>query len=206
MRQLLLSLVVLVAFTPLAHAGKYNKTLSIGDAAPEWKDLEGTDGKKHSLADFEDKEVVVLAFTCNSCPYATDHEQRLSALHKRFTEDGKGVVIAINPNQVKEDLLPAMKARAESRGLKYLYLHDPTQQVTKSYGPLNTPEFVVLNKDRKVIYLGAMDDSPELKKPVTKKYVEDAIAAALAGKTPEVTETPSVGCLVRYAKERRKRD
>ena len=206
MRQLAFSLALLFVFSPFAHAGKYNKILSVGDVAPAWKDLEGTDGQKHSLADFKDKEVVVLAFTCNSCPYATDHEQRLSALHKRFTEDGKGVVIAINPNQVKEDLLPAMKARAESRGLKYLYLHDPTQHVAKSYGPLNTPEFVVLNKDRKVVYLGAMDDSPELKKPVTKKYVEDAITAALAGKTPEVTETPSVGCLVRYAKERRKRD
>jgi len=206
MRQLLLSLVVLVALTPLALAGKYNKTLSIGDAAPEWKALEGTDGQKHSLADFKDKEVVVLAFTCNSCPYATDHEGRIGALHKRFADDGKGVVIAINPNQVTTDLLPAMKTRAESRGLKYLYLHDPTQQVAKSYGATYTPEFVVLNKDRKVVYLGAMDDSPELKKPVTKKYVEDAIAAALAGKIPEVTETPSVGCLVRFAKERRKRD
>ena len=101
-------------------AGKYNKTLSVGDAAPEWKDLEGTDGQKHSLADFKDKEVVVLAFTCNSCPYATDHEERIGALHKRFAEDGKGVVIAINPNQVTADLLPAMKTRAESRGLKYL--------------------------------------------------------------------------------------
>ena len=99
-----------------------------------------------------------------------------------------------------------MKTRTESRGLKYLYLHDSTQQVAKSYGATYTPEFVVLNKDRKVVYLGAMDDSPELKKPVTKKYVEDAVAAALAGKAPEVTETPSVGCLVRYAKERRKRD
>jgi len=206
MRQLLLFLALLVAFASLAHGGKYNKTLSIGDAAPEWKDLEGTDGQKHSLADLKDKEVVVLAFTCNSCPYATDHEERIGALHKRFAKDGKGVVIAINPNQVTADQLPAMKTRAESRGLKYLYLHDPTQEVAKSYGATYTPEFVVLNKDRKVVYLGAMDDSPELKKPVTKKYVEDAIAAALAGKTPVVTETPSVGCLVRYAKERRKRD
>ena len=206
MRQLLLFLALLAACSSLVYAGKYNKTLSIGDAAPEWKELEGTDGQKHSLADFKDKEVVVLAFTCNSCPYATDHEERISALHKRFAEHGKGVVIAINPNQVTADLLPAMKTRAESRGLKYLYLHDPTQQVAKSYGATYTPEFVVLNKDRNVVYLGAMDDSPELKKPVTKKYVEDAVAAALAGKAPEMTETPSVGCLVRYAKERRKRD
>ncbi len=204
---LLVMLTVCAAAAPSAVlAGKYNRALSIGDTAPDWKDLEGTDGEKRALADFADKEVVVLVFTCNSCPYATDHEQRIGALHKQFAASGKGVVIAINPNQVKEDLLPAMKARAESRGLKYLYLHDSTQAVAKSYGATYTPEFVVLNKQRKVVYLGAMDDSPELKKPVTKKYVEDAVAAALAGKTPEVTETPSVGCLVRYAKERRKRE
>src|SRR4030095_11731161 len=151
MRRVLLLLVTagLIAATSWVHAGKYNKTLSIGDAAPDWKDLEGTDGQKHSLADFRDKEVVVLAFTCNSCPYATDHEERINALQQRFSKDGKGVVIAINPNQVKDDLLPAMKSRADARGLKYLYLQDSTQVVAKSYGALNTPEFVVLNKDRK---------------------------------------------------------
>ncbi|MCI0358021.1 MAG: thioredoxin family protein [Planctomycetaceae bacterium] len=206
MQRVFLALTIVALFSPVALAGKYNKVLSIGDAAPDWKNLEGTDGEKRSLADFADKEIVVLAFTCNSCPYATDHEERLNTLHARLTESGKGVVIAINPNQVKDDLLPAMKSRVDARGLKYLYLHDATQEVAKNYGATYTPEFVVLNKDRKVVYLGAMDDSPELKKPVTKKYVEDAIAASLSGKSPEVTETPSVGCLVRYAKVRRKQD
>jgi peroxiredoxin len=197
---------IALVFASLAYAGKYNPTLNIGDAAPAWKDLEGTDGQKHSLDDFKDADVIVLAFTCNTCPYATDHEQRLKALHERFVADDKCVLVAINPNRVKDDLLPAMTKRAADKKLEYLYLHDANQQVAKAYGITYTPEFVVLNKQRKVVYLGALDDSPELKKPVTKKYVEDAIAAALAGKTPETTETPSVGCLVRYAKERRKRE
>jgi hypothetical protein len=38
-----------------AWAGTYNKQLSIGDAAPDWKALEGTDGEKHSLSDLADK-------------------------------------------------------------------------------------------------------------------------------------------------------
>jgi peroxiredoxin len=202
MRQLLFFFIAFVAVVSLALAGKYNKTLSIGDAAPDWKDLEGTDGRKHSLADFKDQEVIVLAFTCNSCPYATDHEVRIGKLHQQLAKEGKGVVIAINPNQVAADLLPAMKTRAESRGLKYLYLHDSTQQVAKSYGATYTPEFVVLNKERKVVYLGAMDDSSDGKN-VTNKYVEDAVAAALAGKRPDVTETPAVGCAVRYVRERK---
>ena len=60
----------------------------------------------------------------------------------------------------------------------------------------------MLNKERKVVYIGAMDDSPDGKN-ITKHYLEDAIAATLAGRQPEITETPAVGCTVRYVKERK---
>lgn len=190
-------------FNVAAIAGTYNKLLSIGDAAPAWSDLVGSDGQKHSLADFAEKEVLVLCFTCNTCPYAVDYEDRLIALAKKFAaDDNKCGLIAINANKVKDDLLPAMQERAKAKGFNFPYLHDETQQVAKSYGATFTPEFVVLNKDRKVIYLGAMDDSPDGKK-ITKRYIEDAITASLAGRTPEIAETPAVGCAVRYVKERK---
>src|SRR5207237_7632030 len=96
-------------------------------------------------------------------------------------------LVAINANKVKDDLLPAMEERAKSKGFNYPYLHDETQQVARSYGATFTPEFVVLNKDRKVVYLGAMDDSADGKK-ITKRHVEDAVEAALAGKTLAATE------------------
>lgn len=205
LRTLAICCCAILSLAAPAFAGKYNKTLSIGDAAPEWKDLPGTDGEQHSLAELAKYDVVVIAFTCNTCEYAIDYEERLQALHKQLSAEGRAVVVAINPNQIKEDLLPAMQERAETRGLDYLYLHDDTQAVAKSYGATWTPEFVVLNKDRQVVYLGAMDDNPELKKEQTTKYLEAAVAAALAGKAPEVAETPGVGCLVRYVRERRKK-
>lgn len=202
-----LSMLVLTAFIVfggVALAGTYNKTLSIGDAAPGWRDLEGVDGKKHALADWADKDVIVVCFTCNTCPYAVDYEGRLISLAKKFAaERGKCGLVAINANKVKDDLLPAMKERAKARGFNFAYLHDATQQVARSYGATYTPEFVVLNKERKVVYLGAMDDSPD-GKHVTKRYVEDAVAAAMAGKQAAVAETPAVGCTVRYVRERGK--
>jgi hypothetical protein len=61
----------------------------------------------------------------------------------------------------------------------------------------------VLDEDRKVIYMGSMDDNTDAK--LTKNYyVHDAIAAALAGKQPNVSETLARGCRVRYAREPRK--
>lgn len=198
---------VLIAFSilPSAWAGQFNKQLNIGDAAPDWKGLEGTDGQQHSLADLQDKDVVVVCFTCNTCPYAVDCEDRLIALAKKFAADGgKCSLVAINANQVKDDLPPAMQERAKSKGFNFPYLHDATQQTAKSYGATYTPEFVVLNKERKVVYLGAMDDSPDGKN-VTKKYVEEAVSAALAGKSPQTTETPAKGCAIRYVPDRKKK-
>jgi thiol-disulfide isomerase/thioredoxin len=181
-----------------AWAGKYNPVLKIGDAAPDWSGLEGIDGKQHALKDLADKEGIVIGFICNTCDYAKDAEERLIALAERFEAEGdKCAVVAINPNLIKDDLLPAMQERAKLREFNFLYLHDgPKQETAKSWGITFTPEFVVLNKERKVVYLGALDDSPDGKK-VTKKHVEDAVAAALAGKLPMATETPAVGCAVR---------
>lgn len=203
----MLLLVAMATFAGLSasvHAGTYNKQLSIGGAAPVWSDLEGVDGGKYSLEELADKQVVVIAFTCNTCPYATDLEGRLIELAKKFAAEGdRCALVAINPNLVPDDQLPAMQDRAKLKRFNFPYVHDTAkQQTAKSYGATYTPECIVLNKERKVVYLGAFDDSPGGMK-VTKKYVEEAVAAALAGKPPEVTETPAVGCAVRYLRERK---
>jgi flagellar motor component MotA len=52
--------------------------------------------------------------------------------------------------------------------------------------------------------MGSLDDSTD-PAGVKLRYVEDAVAAVLEGKTPAVAETVGRGCLVRYARERRKK-
>lgn len=198
----LVSLFVL-AWPSVSWGGQYNEVLSIGDQAPAWTDLPGTDGKTHSLKDLADKPVVVVVFTCASCPTAADYEERINALAKTHAgEKGKAAVVAISVNKVKEDQLPALTERAREKGFAFTYLYDDSQKVAKDYGAVSTPEFYVLDRDRKVIYMGAMDDSSDAGK-VTKRHVEDAIAATLAGKKPEVTEVIARGCRVRYAREKR---
>ena len=195
-----------VSMTPRIEAGEYNPVLNIGDKAPDWKELPGVDGKKHSLSEFKKKDVVVLAFICNSCPYAVDYETRLIAFAKKHSsKDSRVSLVAVNVNKVDEDLLPKMKEKAETKGFKFPYLFDETQQIAKDYGAGFTPEFFVLNKDRKVVYMGAMDDSPNADK-VKRRHVEQAVAAALAGKLPEVKETVPIGCRVERTRRRRKRN
>ncbi len=172
---------LLVLFSASATAGKYNSVLNIGDAAPAWNNLPGVDGKQHSLSDLADKDLVVVVFTCNSCPVATDYEDRILDFSRKYAgPKGKVGLVAICVNQIPEDRLPKMKERAESKGFDFPYLYDESQKIGKEYGAAFTPEFFVLDKSRKVVYMGGMDDSsnPEM---VKNQYLEPAVEAALTG-------------------------
>ena len=173
-------------------------------ASAAWTNLPGVDGRPHSLADLEGKEGIVVVFTCNSCPYAVDYEDRIQALAAKYAGEASRVaLVAINVNRVSEDSLPRMKERAEKKGFQFPYLFDESQQIARAYGAVWTPEFFVLDKQRRVVYMGAMDDNTDAAK-VTVRYVERAIDAVLAGAEPEVKETPAVGCAIRYVRERKK--
>ncbi|MGN6133267.1 MAG: thioredoxin family protein, partial [Aureliella sp.] len=186
-------------------AGTYNPKVSIGDQAPAWTDLPGVDGKNHSLKDFENRDVVVVVFTCNTCPYAVDYEERINRLAEKYAgADARVGVVAINVNQIEADALPAMKARAEQRKFRFPYLRDESQQIAKDFGAVRTPEFFVLDKSRRIIYMGAMDDSTK-ESEVKHRYVEDAIEAALNGKQVAVTEIAPTGCLIRTARQRQRK-
>jgi peroxiredoxin len=195
--------VLLLCLACPSNAGEFNQVLSIGDAIPQWTDLIGVDDAKHSTDDLRDQKVLVIAFTCNSCPYAVDVEDRLIALHSKYSEQGVSVV-AINVNKVEDDLLEAMKERAEEKQFPFSYLFDESQKIAKDFGALRTPEFFVVGSDRKIAYMGALDDSPNGSK-VTATYVADAVDALLAGKAIAESETVPIGCLIRFERERRSR-
>jgi len=188
---------LLLCLSLLHPLGKYNDVLSIGDKAPAWEALLGTDGKKHTMDEWKAKPYLVVVFTCNSCPCSRDYEDRIKA----FAEKHKSTlaVVAINSNLIKDDSMDAMKKRAEDRGYNFAYLQDETQKVAKSYGATYTPEFFLLNSSRKIIYMGAMDDKDNPDK-VTVRFLEEALAADKTGKTPAKAETLARGCMIRYKK------
>src|SRR5260370_35716489 len=111
----------------------------------------------------------------------------------------KVAVVGINANTIAEDRLDKMKERAKEREFPFPYLFDESQKIGKMYGAMYTPEFFVLNKARKVVYMGAMDDRTPPAEP-KKLYLEDAVEAALAAEKPQVSETLARGCRIRYAK------
>ncbi|MEQ8790266.1 MAG: thioredoxin family protein [Pirellulaceae bacterium] len=181
--------------------GKFNDKLSVGDKAPAFEKLPAADGKQYASSDFDKAKVLVVVFTCNSCPYAVDYEDRLIAFDKQH-RGGDVALVAINCNLVEADSLENMQARAEEKGFRFPYLFDKSQNVARQYGALRTPECYVLDQDRKVVYMGAFDDNTKAEL-VKQQYVAAAVEAALKKQTTEVAETPPVGCLIRFKRTRR---
>lgn len=186
-----------------ALAGEFNPDINIGDPMPVWTELDGVDDKKHSANDLKDAKAVLVVFTCCSCPYAVDAEDRLVALGKLCKAKGVAMV-AINVNKIADDLLPSMKKRAEEKKFTFPFLFDESQKIAKAFGARYTPECFVFDANRKLAYMGSLDDNPD-GRDVKKKFVEDAMAAVLAGEKVELTETVPIGCRVRFDRVRRTR-
>lgn len=180
--------------------------LEIGTVAPEWRDLVGTDDQKHSLADLKEFDFVVVCFTCNNCPYAIDYEDRLIALHEHFsqpTASGKTVtIVAINSNDTPADQLDKMKERAEQKQFPFHYLRDETHEVAKAFQAAYTPEFFVLDRERKIRYQGALDDATKIEE-VTQPFVIQAIDAISGGQEPATTYHRARGCKIKFPRPTR---
>ena len=173
----------------------------VGDNASDFK-LKNVDGKMVSLSDFKDANGFIVVFTCNNCPYAKMYEDRLIGLQKKYSAKGYKV-IAINPNSSTSsgENLEAMAKRAKDKDFNFPYLADENQEVSSNYGPTHTPHVYVIKKDGEkleVTYTGAIDDNYKNPQEAQKRYVEDAVEAAISGKRPSVESTKSIGCTIKW--------
>ena len=185
------------------------ETLPLGALAPDFK-LAGADGKKYSLKDFKKAEVLVVVFTCNHCQTAQYYEERLKQLVNDYKKKGVAL-LAINPNDPRSvrldelgytdlsDSFAEMKIRAKHKKFNFPYLYDgDKEEVSRAYGPAATPHAFVFDKERKLRYVGRVDDSerPEF---VKTHDLRDAIDALLAGHEVAVPQTKSFGCSIKWA-------
>jgi peroxiredoxin len=178
-----------------------NAGYKIGDKAIDFN-LKSTDGKFYSLESLKKGKGFIVIFTCNHCPFSQAYEQRIIALHKKYAPKGMPVV-AINPNdsvREPEDSYENMKKRAKKYKYPFVYLVDETQAIAKAYGAMRTPHVFVLDANRNVIYIGAIDDNFEDPKLVKEKYLENALDAFLNGKPITNPLTKAIGCGIKWKK------
>ena len=135
----LVTFLTLMALTYSVSAGEFNEVLSLGDQAPIWSNLPGTDGKQHSMSDDHDKTAIVLVFTSATCPTAIEYESRINEMAERMAGPGRQIaLVAVCVNRVNGDQLSDLTERVKSKNLNFVYLYDETQKIAKDYGAIFT--------------------------------------------------------------------
>jgi peroxiredoxin len=173
-------------------------SIALTDTAPFFQ-LQGVDGTEHSLESYAAAEVLVLIQSCNHCPYVQAWEGRMKAIQADYGDRGVQLV-ALNSNdsvRYPEDSFEEMRKRAERQGFNFDYLWDEEQSVGRALGAERTPEVFVFDRERKLAYHGAIDDSRN-ELDVSQHYVREALDARLEGREPEVAETSITGCSVKW--------
>jgi peroxiredoxin len=173
-------------------------SIALNERSPDFV-LDGVDGAAHTLASYDDADVLVLVQWCNHCPYVIGWEERLNDVQHDYADRGVRIV-AVNSNDAERqpaDSFDLMVERARDRSFAFDYLHDPEQSVAAALGSQRTPEVFVFDRDRRLVYHGAIDDNRD-DRAVEQRYLRDALDAVLAGGEPAVMETPPVGCTVKW--------
>lgn len=197
-----MKLIGTLAAAALIAASAVAGPLKIGSPAPAFTGLEcATSGKTCSFDLMKDKDVVVICITCNHCPVAVAYEDRLIDFARKYCGEGSKVgLVAINVNNGAADRLDKMKERAKEKGFNFPYVYDPSQKIAVELGATKTPEFFVFDKERKLVYTGAFDNSMRAEK-VTEQYLAPAVEAALKGEKVAKAVTTAVGCGIQFEKK-----
>lgn len=192
--------VSLLLIGPAAHAAA-----EIGAPAPDFT-LKDLDGKTVKLSDYKGKTVVLEWFN-PGCPYVVNSHTKGSLVDAAARHAKNGVVwLAINSGAPGKQGagVETNREAAKKWNMKHPILLDESGEVGKAYGATNTPHMFVIAPDGKLIYAGAIDNSPDGEQgaPTGGKlvmYVEEALKA-LADKKPVTTaKTKAYGCTVKYA-------
>lgn len=187
-------------------------TLEIGEIAPDFN-LPAADGKTYGLTDFAHADILVIVFTCNHCPTAQAYEDRIKKIAADYKDKGVALV-AISPNdplavRLDElgysdmgDSLEEMKIRTKDKQFNFPYLYDgDNQEVSRAYGPVTTPHVFIFDRERKLRYVGRVDDS-ENPKNIKSHDTRNAIEALIARKDVNVQKTKTFGCSIKWSDKR----
>jgi hypothetical protein len=150
----------------------------------------------------ESKEkVVALVFVSSECPISNKLVPELERIHKRFSKkDAQLWIVYPNASDGEPEIA---KHRKEFR-ITAPFARDEKHELVKKSGVTITPEAVVFNEKREIVYRGRITDQflalGKGRPQPTQHDLRDAIEATLAGEKPKLARTEAVGCFIQDQK------
>lgn len=191
---LLLPVVAMLAFSAATDP------LDIGASLPKpEQSLKDISGKTITLKSAMKENGLLVMFSCNTCPVVINNQERAKESCQLALDKKIGVVL-LNSNEANRsnsESLEAMKAYAAGQGYKWYYAEDKNNVLADAFGATRTPECFLFDKNGKLVYHGAIDDSPNKAEAVSRKHLDEAITEMVSGKDISVKKSKSVGCTIK---------
>ena len=164
-------------------------------------DLEGTDGKRHRLADLKGGKGTLVMFICNHCPYVKAVVDDIVKDCAALQADGV-TAVAVMSNDTKaypDDSFDNMKKFAARHGFGFPYVIDTTQDVARAYRAVCTPDFFGFDKDLGLRYRGRlMPVKGTTPVPGGNRDLLQAMRQIAATGQGPADQTPSIGCSIKW--------
>ena len=171
----------------------------VGTVMPPF-DLKDPFGKSATLEGSMGSKGMLIIFTCNHCPYARAVWPRSIRLAKYAK--GLGITtVAVNPNihpEYPDDAPEVMKEKIKEWNIPFPYLIDESQMVAAAYKAQCTPDIFLLDKGKRLVYHGRIDDNWQEESKVKKEELKEAITNLAEGKSASGRQFPSMGCSIKW--------
>jgi hypothetical protein len=141
-------------------------------------------------------KIVVLIFVRTDCPISNRYSSTIQRLSTQHT--GKTAFWLVYPS--KADSPEMIRKHEQDFGYKLPALRDLQHALVRQSQVQITPEAAVFAADRRLIYHGRIDnlyeDFGRARTTPTTHELDDAIQAAINGKSAPADSVPSVGCYI----------
>lgn len=202
-----------VGLIPLSFSGIYSPNVKasadiqkaeVGKIAPEFEAVD-INGESIRLADFKGKNVV-LEWTNHLCPFVVKHYDtgNMQKVQKAATDDGAIWISIVSSSPGKQGNISSEEANKiieQKDAHPTTQILDPNGEIGRLYNAKTTPHMFVIDKEGKLAYAGAIDDSPS-PSPSSVEGAKNLVLAALddmnAGRAVSVSNTVPYGCSVKY--------
>jgi hypothetical protein len=158
-----------------------------------------------SLGDYAGK-IVILEWTNDGCPFVGKHYNsgNMQALQGKYTGEGDVWLTIASSAPGEQGYVTPAEARADLarwRAAPSDFLLDPDGVVGRLYDARATPHIVVIDRNSRVAYMGAIDDTPSTRLAdvkTAKNYLVAALEEIAAGEPVTVAATQAYGCSIKY--------
>lgn len=171
--------------------------LQMGGSLPDFQ-LDTLDGETYRLADLQDGDsYVCVIFHSPACPCARNCASAI-AEEMAGPEYGDLKILGVmsDLNWDYEYMQDDLRKQIEEGVVTFPVVIDKDQSVMETYGAERTPTVWLTDKEGRIRFWGAPENTIEPKLSSYRFLLKEALDALKRGEEPEVTRFDPVGCLI----------